>query len=74
MPKRIAIKMADGTVAIMNVLPGADKNECLRKFKELHVGQYVKHEEVNTNELPIDRSQRDKWYLDENDKKVKIKP
>lgn len=73
MPKRIAITKTDGSVAIMQVMPGADKEECIEMWKEANPGKYVSHDEVNTNELPADRSQRDKWFFSKESKKIKIK-
>ena len=58
----ILFKGRDGSIAIMTVAPGADKDEAIRKFKECHPGHYLEHFEGDI-ELPQDRTFRDAWTL-----------
>ena len=56
----IVIKGVDGSVAIMTLAPGADKEDAIRKFKEAHEGLYTDHFEAPVRALP-DRQFRDAW-------------
>lgn len=59
---RILHKHKDGSIAIMVLAPGADKEEAIRKFKEAHPGEYVDHFE-HDGEMPTDRKFRDAWTV-----------
>ena len=65
----ILIKRTDGGVSVMRlgVVEGLTKTETLTKaiesWKELHVGQYVSHEEVPDSVIPADRTFRNAWMV-----------
>ncbi len=61
----IVLKGIDDSVAIMELAPGADKEEAIRKFRECHPkGFYPEyHEDI---ELPSSRVFRDAWKLSGN--------
>lgn len=56
---RIVIRGRDGSVAIMTLAEGADKEDALKKFKDQHPGMYDDHFEVDA--VPLDREFRDAW-------------
>ena len=56
----IILKHIDGSIAIMELAPGADKEDAIRKFKLAHPGLYNEHYEGNFK-LPQSREHRDKW-------------
>ncbi len=60
----ILLKSKDGSVAVMNLVDGADKLESIRKFQELHP-EYVDYYEGDL-ELPKSRDFRDAWVLKDN--------
>ena len=60
----IILKREDGTVAIMTLAPGADKEEAVRKFKESHPDEFIDHFEY-TGKLPT-RDFRDAWSFKNN--------
>ena len=61
---KIVLKAVDGSVAIMELAPEADKDEAIRKFKECHPGRYIScHENIA---IPEDRTHRDAWVLKRN--------
>lgn len=57
----ILLKAADGSIALMSLAEGADKEEAVRKFKESHpdenFGDYFEFQ----GELPLSREFRDAW-------------
>lgn len=58
---RVLIKGQDGSVAIMTLAPGADKDEAVKKFKDSHPdGNYGDYFEFEGN-LPSSREFRDAW-------------
>ncbi len=59
---KILLKGKDGSVAIMSLAEGADKEEAVRKFKESHPDEYIDHFEFE-GELPESREFRDAWTL-----------
>jgi len=61
---KIIFKGHDGSIAIMELAPGADKEDALRKFHEAHPGQYGDHIEGNIK-LPESREFRDAWTISE---------
>lgn len=56
----IVLKAKDGSIAIMELAPGADKEDAIRKLKEAHPGVYVEHHEGNFK-VPESRENRDAW-------------
>lgn len=56
----ILLKGKDGSVAIMTLAKGADKEEAVRKFKECHPDMYGDYFEF-FGKLPSDRKFRDAW-------------
>lgn len=61
--RHYAIKRNDGFIAIMQVVDGADVEECVRKFKEVQPN-YTTHHPIDKADLPKDRSKRHAWTLD----------
>ncbi len=61
----IILKHIDGSIAIMQLAPGADKEEAVRKFKEAHPDVYVEHHEGDYK-LPDSREHRDAWTFSNN--------
>lgn len=68
---RILLKGKDGSVAIMTLVDGADKEDAIKKFKDSHPeGFYIDHFEFE-GELPS-REFRDAWV--HNGKEIIINP
>ncbi len=61
----IILKHIDGSIAIMELAPGADKDDAIRKFKEAHPGLYNEHHEGNFK-VPDNREHRDAWTFSNN--------
>ncbi len=62
----IVLKGVDGSVAIMYLTPGADKEETVKKFKDSHdKGFYVDYFEFD-GKLPLSREFRSAWALSGN--------
>ncbi len=61
----IILKHIDGSIAIMELAPGADKDDAIKKFKEAHAGMYVEHHE-GVFALPKSREHRDAWTFSNN--------
>ena len=59
----IVLKAQAGNIAIMELAPGADKAEALRKFRELHP-EFIEDYEGEF-ELPGSSANRDRWTLKE---------
>lgn len=60
---QILIKGKDGSVAIMSLVEGADKDEAVKKFKDSHPeGNYGDYFEFE-GKLPLNREFRDAWTL-----------
>ncbi len=60
----IILKGRDGSVSIMTLVEGADKEEAIRKFKEAHAeGMYTDAFEMEEIEMPPSREFRDAWTL-----------
>jgi hypothetical protein len=58
----IVFRGKDGSVAIMTVVTGCDKEEAVKKFLTVHEGLYEEKYLENVK-LPTDYSTRDKWTL-----------
>lgn len=58
----IVIQKTSG-VAVMRVLGNSDAAECLEKWKAVNEGDYVSHAVVDDDQIPADRSARDRWAL-----------
>lgn len=63
---KVILKAKDGSVAVMALAPGADKEDAIRKFKDAHPGMYTDHFEIDDKELPVDREFRDAWTVSGN--------
>jgi uncharacterized pyridoxamine 5'-phosphate oxidase family protein len=57
----IMITRSDGGVSVMQVVEGADPDECLNKWKASHAGEYVSHRVGSLDELPKERTFRNAW-------------
>lgn len=57
----IAITRTDGGVSIMRPHEGTDIAAEIEKWKELHTGEYVLHQELPESAIPSDRTFRDAW-------------
>lgn len=57
----IILKSKSGNIAIMELAPGADKDEAIRKFQECHP-EFIEHFEDDIK-LPDNRLFRDAWKL-----------
>jgi hypothetical protein len=60
----IMIARTDGGVSVMQVVEGADPDECLNKWKASHAGEYVSHRVGSLDELPNERTFRNAWKAD----------
>lgn len=56
----IIFKHVDNSIAIMELAPGADKDEAIRKFHIAHPGEYIEQYEGKFK-LPESRANRDAW-------------
>ena len=63
---KIVLKAKDGSVAIMTLVEGADKDEAIRKFKESHPDENYGQEFEFEGKLPLDREFRDAWVVSGN--------
>ncbi len=61
----IILKHKDGSIAVMELAPGADKEDAIKKFKAQHPGVYIEHYEGNFK-LPESREHRDAWTFSNN--------
>ena len=61
---KILLKGKDGSVAIMTLVDGADKEEAVRKFKEAHPKDFYSDYFEYKEELPKNREFRDAWVCD----------
>lgn len=61
----IILKHIDGSIAIMELAPGADKEDAVRKFKEAHPDVYIECHDGNFK-LPDSREHRDAWTFSNN--------
>jgi len=59
---KIFFKGKDNSVAIMELAPGADKMDAIKKFQAAHAGFYEEYFEEDI-EVPEDRTFRDAWKL-----------
>lgn len=71
---KIAIETRDGGVSIMTVLSGANSEECLDKWKELHGNSYVSHQTIPANKIPQSREHRSAWKLSSDKGAVDLDP
>ena len=62
----IVLKGVDGSIAIMTLAPGADKEEAMRKFHESHPNEYLKEHVEYEGKFPSDREFRDAWTIASN--------
>jgi hypothetical protein len=56
----IVLKSKDDSVAIMTIVDGADKEDCIRKFQQVHPEYTEWYENV---EIPKSRENRDTWKM-----------
>lgn len=57
----VAIKRNDGGMSIMRMARGADVNTAIKKWQDVHPGEYVSHSEVGT--VPGDQTFRLAWTV-----------
>lgn len=57
----ILIERADGGVSVMRLVGGADVNAAIKKWKDVHPGEYVSHSESDA--VPGDRTFRAAWTM-----------
>ena len=58
-----AIKMTDGTVAIMQTVGDVTPEECIAKWPASEQARVVSRVPVDKDSLPKDRTQRSKWAI-----------
>jgi hypothetical protein len=58
---KTVIKCTDGSVAVMTLIEGADINEAIGKWKQVHPNKYLSHREMPDAAIPTDRTFRDAW-------------
>ena len=61
---RVIIQRTDGGVSVMQLVGEADIDAEIEKWKELHVGEYVSHHQIDGSDLPADRTFRGAWRSD----------
>lgn len=60
----IIFKGVDGSVAIMTLADGANKEEAIKKFRDSHPNEYLEHFEIHSGKFPSSREFRDAWTVD----------
>jgi hypothetical protein len=58
---KTVIKCIDGSVAVMTLVAGANLDDAIDKWKQVHPNKYLSHREMPDGVIPTDRTFRDAW-------------
>ena len=58
---KIVISCVDGSVHVMEIVGGANVDDCIQKWKAVHTGMYASHRSMPDSSIPIDREFRSAW-------------